>query len=121
MKKFLFLIPIIFLSCTQPIKYPESIKPSANVTIMNVYQDYYPSLNEYGCVEVNYKVKNTGSVDIEYCTVYFEVTCKDGTTYTDLDNRCNFLDIGKTYSGYDMIYTDWKQHDSIKISKVVLQ
>jgi len=121
MKKFLFIIFVLFLfSCSNPtIDTPTTttttipIIKSATVTITNVYQDYYPTLGDYGLITFDYTITNTGNVNINYYEVTFEVICTDGSRYTEWDNGLDVL-VSGTNIDYGYVDTYWKQWKTIK-------
>ena len=108
MKKFIFIIPIIFiLSCTPPITTDDLIikNPTASVVVTSVDQTYYPSLDEYSnYVTVNYSITNTGNCLIDYYKVNFTIICLGApVTFKDWDNGTN-VGIGQTVTDYAYIY-----------------
>ena len=120
MKKFLFIIPIIFLfSCTQVNNASIVKTPTATVTITNISQDYFEYSNDYSYVDITYDIKNTGNVEINYYKIYFIVTCKDGTTYTDWNIGID-LSPNETQPGDLGIYTSWKQYSTVKVLSMQL-
>ena len=114
-----FLLPVLALlisSCANSITDPTEKTKSATITITDKKQTYYSSLNEYGLVEIYYKVKNTGNVKIDYYKVYFKVTCKDGSTYTEWDNGTD-VDPGQEISDKTYVDTADKQFSTVEVTK----
>jgi len=56
------------------------------VDVTSWEQDYYEFSQEYGMVWVYFEVTNTGSIDIDYYKVWFEVRCADGSRFQDWTN-----------------------------------
>jgi len=116
MKKFLFLLPILFISCTTPL----TKNPTATATITGIYQEYYPALDDYGYVDVFFDFRNTGDCLIDYYEIYFEVTCTDNSKYTDWTNGVYVMP-GEVEANYATIYTQWKPYASVRITKIELK
>ncbi|MHA1347941.1 MAG: hypothetical protein ACTSO3_16180 [Candidatus Heimdallarchaeaceae archaeon] len=90
---------------------PSSI--SAEINIVNWNQDYY-SWGEWSSVEINYEVKNTGSLEIDECEVWFTVTCIDDSEYTESGYVFDILP-GTTQADYTYIYTADKEATSVEV------
>ena len=75
-------------------------------------QDHYASLKEYGLVHIYYKVTNTGPIDIDYYKVWFEVECRDGSTFQEWDNG---LDVSPDTYVTDIAYIDTADKEAVKV------
>lgn len=120
MKKLLPIIIILLASCSSPYYKPILEPLTAEVTITDIYQDYYSSLDEYGMVELFYEIRNTSTRTINYYEVYFTVTCDDNSTYIDWTNGL-YITPGQISPGYIIIYTSWKKYKSIKVNNIILE
>lgn len=96
--KHLLLLLVLIVGCSNPVAPEEETevkKPEGEVTIFDTDQTYYESLEDWGLVDVYFKVKNTGDVSIDYYEVYFTAYCKDGNQYTGWANGLS-LGVGQT-------------------------
>lgn len=84
--------------------------------ITNWEQDYYSSFDEYGFVKIYYKVINTGPVDIDYYKVWFEVRCRDGSTFQEWTNGVG-VSTGTYVTDYTFVNTADKEAVNVKITK----
>ena len=94
---------------------PPPPPPTATFEITSWEQNYYEYSGDFGYVYVYFKVTNTGAVDIDYYQVYFEVTCRDGSTYQDWTNGSN-VKTGKALDDWTMLNTADKEAVSIVVS-----
>jgi len=102
--------------CFAPIAVPE---PTAQFEITDWIQPYYTFLEQYGLVEIAYKVTNSGTVGIDYYEVWFEVTCADGSKYQDWTNGLN-LPTGTYLTDATYIDTMEKKAVSVRVSRYEL-
>ena len=84
--------------------------------ITNWEQNYYTSLDEYGLVKIYYKVTNTGAIDIDYYKVWFEVQCRDGSTFQEWTNGVG-VSPGTYVSDYTYINTADKEAVKVTTTK----
>jgi len=61
----------------------------ANITIIDATQTYFGWSRNFGSVELEYKIRNTGNVTINYGSIDIKVICKDGSAYKGYDNFIN--------------------------------
>ena len=96
----LFLILAIFLSgCCFLFN-----RLSADVVVENWKQDY----DEYGWhpfVKVQFKICNTGTIEISHYIIWFTAYCKDGSTYEHWANGL-YIYMGDCNSGICYINVD---------------
>jgi len=85
------------------------------IQITSVIQPYYSSLSKYGLVELYYKITNTGDFKIDYYEVYFQVTCADGSKFTEWTNGMN-VPIGGELTDMTYINTADKKYTSVVVS-----
>ena len=80
-------------------------------------QEYYESLGRYSSyVEVYFKVTNTGSIDIDYYKVWFEVRCADGSTFQEWTNGLG-VSPGSYVTDSTLINVAGKQAVSVTVSQ----
>ena len=80
-------------------------------------QEYYEVLAEYSSfVEVRFKVTNTGSIDIDYYKVWFEVRCADGSTFQEWTNGLG-VSPGTYVTDSTLIDVARRQASSVRVSK----
>lgn len=80
-------------------------------------QDYYEALERYSSyVYVYFKVTNTGSIDIDYYKVWFEVRCVDGSTFQDWTNGIG-VSPGRYVTDFTLIHVAGKQAVSVTITQ----
>ncbi len=60
-----------------------SFSLKADFEILGWEQSFYSSVGSYSLVRINYQIENTGSMNIRYYKVWFEVECVDGTTFRE--------------------------------------
>ena len=84
--------------------------------ITNWEQDYYQYLEYFGLVKIYYKVINTGPIDIDYYKVWFEVQCRDGSTFQEWTNGVG-VSPGTYVTAYTYINTADKEAVKVKITK----
>ena len=91
-----------------------NLEPKAEFEINNWDQEYYESFDEYGLVEIDYRITNTGTVDIDSYEVWFEVCTKNDTIFQEWTNG---VDIKKGEDDRENIYisTDNKPAASVTI------
>jgi uncharacterized protein YjdB len=66
-------------------------KPVTSVTVDSLEQLYYSSLGIYDAfVTVNYTIVNSGKIPITSCTITFQATCEDGSTYSGTGKATSF-------------------------------
>jgi hypothetical protein len=111
-------------SCNSPLSsIPEPVPiakiKSVTVTISNITQDYYSSINWYGLVLFNFEIKNTGNCYINYYVITFEATCSDGSKYTELMNGLD-VRVDEIGNGIAYVNTYWKKYISIKVKSIEL-
>ena len=75
----------------------------AQFEIVSVTQDYYDYSGEWGSVEINYAITNTGTLYIDFYDVYFDVTCESGAVYSDWPCGLN-VPVGKTYHDFTYVW-----------------
>lgn len=83
-------------------------KPSATFTITSFHQTQYSTSELSKYVDIYFDVKNNGTVYLRSYTVYFTVTCDDGSKYQDFTNGGDVL-VGQKWSDYtitDVAITD---------------
>ena len=115
MKKLWVLILILclaFFACD--LETDEDVL-EAQFEIVSVTQDYYEYLGEWGYVEINYTITNTGSLHIDFYDIYFEVTCESGAVYSDWTCGLN-VPVGKTYHDFTYVSVGNNKALSAKIS-----
>ncbi len=76
---------------------------------------YDPAKTKYSDVKVYYRVKNTGEVEIDDFTLWIEVKCKDGSTYTNPTTGGD-VPVGQSLTGNASVSTAGKKMQSVKIS-----
>ena len=80
-------------------------------------QTYYQALGRYSTyVDVYFKVTNTGSIDIDYYKVWFEVRCADGSTFQEWTNGLG-VSPGTYVSDYTLINVAGKQATSVTTTR----
>jgi|AntAceMinimDraft_8_1070364.scaffolds.fasta_scaffold09319_2 hypothetical protein len=84
----------------------------ADFEIVDWDQSYYSSLGRYGLVHINYQITNTGTIDIRYYKVWFEVQCADGTTFREWTNG---LDIQRWDYETDSTYVDTANKRAVSV------
>jgi hypothetical protein len=115
---FLILATTVILSgCSKLLEDTSKLESEVNIT--DIKQSYYESFEEYGSVQIYYKIKNTGNVNIDYYKVYFKVTCVDGSNYTEWTNGLD-VNVGKELTDYTYVSTAEKQYQKIEIIDVEL-
>jgi len=95
------------------------LKLECQPALIRAEQPYYDSLREYGLVKVDFKVKNTGDIVIDMCTLTFEAICKDGSVYRDTDTVVD-LAPGDEVWDYTYISTSNKEASEVVLTKVEL-
>ena len=105
-------VGVVLAGCYVP---PPPPSPEAEFEITGWEQNYYEFFQEYGLVQVNYRVTNTGLVEIDYYEVWFEVRCFDGSTYQEWTNGLN-VGVGKYATDYTYIDTADKQAVEVTIT-----
>lgn len=68
---------------------------------------------------MDFKVKNTGDIVIDWCTLTFEAVCKDGSVYRDTDSIFD-LSPGEEVWDYEYISTSDKEASEVVLTKVEL-
>lgn len=106
------LVAVLLGGCIAPIVPPP---PSAQFTITSWEQTYYEFIDEYGYVYIYFNITNTGSVNVDYYEVWFEVECADGAVYQDWSNGLNVA-VGKTLSDWTLINSADKRAVAVRIS-----
>lgn len=89
--------------------------PTATFEITEWTQTYYTYLWTYGYVYVYFKVTNTGAVYIDYCQLWIEVTCADGSKYQE-DTWASAVPVGGYITDYTLINVSEKQAVSASIT-----
>ncbi len=88
-------------------RVPDEV-PSATFTITSFHQTQYSTSELSKYVDIYFDVKNNGTVYLRSYTVYFTVTCDDGSKYQDFTNGGDVL-VGQKWSDYtitDVAITD---------------
>ena len=85
----------------------------AEFEILGWEQSFYSSLGTYGPVRINYRIDNTGSLDIRYYKVWFEVQCADGTTFREWTNG---LDVQRRSFETDLTYVSTSDKRAVSVS-----
>lgn len=62
--------------------------PEVDLKITNWSQEYDDSLNQFDAVDINYRIKNIGDVDIASYSISAIVTCEDSSKHEDYDEGC---------------------------------
>jgi len=108
---FLILLSIMF------VQGCDVFEPSASIEIIRWEQSHYEFSygDKWGNVEVWYKIRNTGNVDIDYYKIWFTATCSNGVTYEDWTNGLS-LDTGHSLTDNAYIGIPDKQVQSIEIT-----
>ena len=96
--------------------YVMDLQPSARFGVTEWEQRYYEYLEEYGLVRIDYRATNTGPVKIDYYEVWFEVRCRDGSTYQEWTNGLNVA-VGTYLTDYTYIDTSDKRATSVTVSR----
>lgn len=109
----LLLVLGLLVGCFTPILPPPP--PKASFQITSWEQDYYEYFQEYAYVYIYFRITNTGAVDIDYYEVYFEVKCRDGSTYQDWTNGLN-VKVGKSIDDWTLINTAKKEAILVTVS-----
>lgn len=115
-------ISLLFLFSASCANLVDEITPEiqkSKVTITDIDQTYYESLEEYGFVKIYYKIKNIGNVDIDYYKVYFKVTCTDGSYYVTYDNGLD-LSPDNELSDYCYVATADKKYKVVEVLNIEL-
>ncbi|MCK5827011.1 hypothetical protein KAH43_00695 [Candidatus Bipolaricaulota bacterium] len=84
----------------------------ADFEILGWEQSFYSSLGTYGLVQINYRIENTGSMNIRYYKIWFEVECADGSSYREWTNG---LDIRRHTYETDSTYVDTSDKRAISV------
>jgi len=61
------------------------LKLECQPTLISAEQSYNDFSGKYDWVKVDFKVKNTGDIVIDWCALTFEVICKDESVYRGTD------------------------------------
>ncbi len=70
--------------------------------------------DDYSDVTVYYTIKNTGTKKIKSFTVWFKVTCKDGSAYIG-STTGNAVLAGKELTGKTAVHTSYKEFDKVVV------
>jgi|GEM_PF-2850852 len=71
-------------------------------------------------LKVDYELKNTGDVDIDYYEIYLLVRCKDGATIGDWTNGLTVLQ-GTTRSAFTIINVDYSRVARVEVGRMILR
>ena len=106
----------VFLLIIISIQGCDIFEPTATVSVIEWEQEYYTYSEKWSSVvEVWYKIRNTGSIDIDYYKIWFTATCTDGTTYEDWTMGSG-LDTGHSITGSTFISVPNKEVASVKVT-----
>lgn len=90
--------------------------PQATFTVTGMEQTYYEYIEEWSTyTNIYYEIENTGTVEIDSYTVWFMVTCADGSKYYDSDRGFS-IGVGKKLSSSELIDVAGKQAISVEIT-----
>ena len=117
------IIVLLFISisgCFAPYIAPPPPNPTGSFSVTEWTQRYSDYSEEYSSyVYVYFNVTNTGSCDIDYYKVWFEVTCADGSKFQDWTNGSGVTP-GAYISDMTMINVAKKQAVSVAVTNYEL-
>ena len=106
----------VFLLIIISIQGCDIFEPTATVSVIEWEQEYYTYSEKWSSVvEVWYKIRNTGSIDIDYYKIWFTATCTDGTTYEDWTNGLG-LDTGHAITDSTYISVPGKRVQGVRVT-----
>jgi hypothetical protein len=118
MKKIILLslLSTVLISCEEIL----GSKVEAEFRIIDWTQEFYISLQEWGPVEIQYEIENTGDVTIDCYVVYFDARCIDLSVYSDCHAGSD-VKPGETYACSTLVDTAGNEAVSVSISDYELE
>lgn len=117
------LIVLVLVSCLAIVAI-FTVKFNPNITLSRRELSGTTTIVSYepfgNMLKVDYEVKNTGNVDIDYYEIYLLVQCKDGTTIGDWANGLMVLP-GTTRSAFTIINVDPNRVARIEVGRMILR
>ncbi len=118
MKKIFLLsiLPILLISCEELL----GSKVEARFRIVDWTQEFYIYFQEWGPVDIQYEIANTGDVTIDHYKVFFDIRCIDLSVHSGRHVGSN-VEPGKTYSHRILVDTAGNQATSVSVSDYELE
>ncbi len=121
---YIFFVSLFFVvGCVNPTETNVELnnKKAAEFKIIEEKQDKYDAIEEWGTLTVTYTIQNTGNVAIDYYTVTFVVTLKDGGKIEDYASGTDIPTGDTAHQKSMVIDTQKKQFDKVEIASYELK